>query len=349
MGRIFGFWRVAVMCVGAFVVAVTSGVGGRQVSPDVAVDDDDIGGVVATTSGAEAGVWVIAETRDLPTVFRRIVVTDDASTDRTAEIIREFHDPRIDLVVLDKNLGAVVALNASIRRSRGEFLCYLATDDFFLPGKIEKQVRYLKENPHVGAVFGMPKRIDQRGDRMPSDPLFSIPSWSSNFSRRKWLRQFFFHGNSLCHPTAMVRRSVYDQVGLFDARLWQLPDLDLWVRICAKFEIDILADELTAFRVLDGAQNVSAPRADSVLRTAFEFFQILKHYKYLTPDFAREIFGEDRVSVTPRLADAIEAAATLAEAGEAFGDPLGSGAVLVTGSVVTVGEARAILVREPKR
>jgi dihydrofolate synthase/folylpolyglutamate synthase len=63
---------------------------------------------------------------------------------------------------------------------------------------------------------------------------------------------------------------------------------------------------------------------------------------------AREIFTEDRVSVTPRLADAIEAAATLAEAGEAFGDPLGSGAVLVTGSVVTVGEARALLVR-PER
>jgi dihydrofolate synthase / folylpolyglutamate synthase len=63
---------------------------------------------------------------------------------------------------------------------------------------------------------------------------------------------------------------------------------------------------------------------------------------------AREIFDEDRVSVTPRLSDAIEAAATLAEAGEAFGDPLGSGAVLVTGSVVTVGEARSLLVR-PER
>ena len=58
---------------------------------------------------------------------------------------------------------------------------------------------------------------------------------------------------------------------------------------------------------------------------------------------AIEIFGEDRVSVAPRLADAIDQAATLAEAGEAFGDPLGSGAVLVTGSVVTVGEARTLL------
>jgi dihydrofolate synthase / folylpolyglutamate synthase len=58
---------------------------------------------------------------------------------------------------------------------------------------------------------------------------------------------------------------------------------------------------------------------------------------------AREIFGEDRVSVAPRLTDAIDQAAALAEAGDAFGDPLGAGAVLVTGSVVTVGEARALV------
>ncbi len=60
-------------------------------------------------------------------------------------------------------------------------------------------------------------------------------------------------------------------------------------------------------------------------------------------EVAREIYGEDRVSVIPRLADALDAAAALAEAGEAFGDPLGSGAVLVTGSVITAGEARTLL------
>lgn len=58
---------------------------------------------------------------------------------------------------------------------------------------------------------------------------------------------------------------------------------------------------------------------------------------------ATEIFGEDRVSVVPDLADAIERAATLAEAGEAIQVSIGSGAVLVTGSVVTVGEARSLL------
>ena len=58
---------------------------------------------------------------------------------------------------------------------------------------------------------------------------------------------------------------------------------------------------------------------------------------------AAEIFGEDRVSVVPDLADAIDRAATLAEAGEAIDVSIGAGAVLVTGSVVTVGEARAML------
>ncbi len=60
-------------------------------------------------------------------------------------------------------------------------------------------------------------------------------------------------------------------------------------------------------------------------------------------EVALTVFDEDKVSVVPRLADALDAAAALAEAGEAFGDPLGSGAVLVTGSVVTAGEARTLL------
>ena len=58
---------------------------------------------------------------------------------------------------------------------------------------------------------------------------------------------------------------------------------------------------------------------------------------------AAETFGEDRVSVVPDLAEAIDRAATLAEAGAAVDVSIGAGAVLITGSVVTVGEARTML------
>jgi dihydrofolate synthase/folylpolyglutamate synthase len=64
---------------------------------------------------------------------------------------------------------------------------------------------------------------------------------------------------------------------------------------------------------------------------------------------AREVFGDDRVTVAPRLADALDEAITLAEAGESGGSSIGSGAVLVTGSVVTVGEARTMLRRRERR
>ena len=48
-----------------------------QQNAAVSIDNDDIGGVVTSAKGAEAGVWVIAETHDLPTRFAKMVVTDD--------------------------------------------------------------------------------------------------------------------------------------------------------------------------------------------------------------------------------------------------------------------------------
>ena len=62
----------------AAVIAIAAPAGAQQAAaPAVAIDNDDIGGVVRSASGPEAGVWVIAETRDLPVRYIKIVVTDD--------------------------------------------------------------------------------------------------------------------------------------------------------------------------------------------------------------------------------------------------------------------------------
>lgn len=63
-------------------------------------------------------------------------------------------------------------------------------------------------------------------------------------------------------------------------------------------------------------------------------------------ELAEDIFGEDRVHMTPRLDDALELAIGMAESAEGYEEALGSGGVLVTGSVVTVGEARVLLGHE---
>ena len=66
---------IACAAIMAASLIVVRGQAGGQAA--VAIDPDDIGGVVTGPKGAEAGVWVIAETTELPTPLRKIVVTDD--------------------------------------------------------------------------------------------------------------------------------------------------------------------------------------------------------------------------------------------------------------------------------
>jgi hypothetical protein len=70
-----------ILYLGTFVAVLLTvslaGLGARQNTAAVQIDNDDIGGVVTSAKGPEAGVWVIAETKELPTGFSRIVVTDD--------------------------------------------------------------------------------------------------------------------------------------------------------------------------------------------------------------------------------------------------------------------------------
>ncbi len=222
-----------------------------------------------------------------------IVVTDDGSTDGTANVIRGFTDPRIHLQVFDENRGISNAMNATIARARGEFIAILNSDDFALPGRLERQVAFLIANPEIGAVFGLPRIVDESGQPTKSFFDFTIPFSLPDFSRKSFLKFFFFHGNCLCAPTAMIRSAVYTQVGSYDPRLTNLQDLDMWVRVCTGHDIHVMREELTAYRIRADNRNMSAPRHDSILRSQFEFAQILKRYRAMNSSLVREIFADD--------------------------------------------------------
>ena len=65
------------ICISLFSILPVASSQAQQPANDVAIDNDDIGGVVNGPKGPEAGVWVIAETRDLPVRYIKTVVTDD--------------------------------------------------------------------------------------------------------------------------------------------------------------------------------------------------------------------------------------------------------------------------------
>lgn len=211
-----------------------------------------------------------------------LVITDDGSRDGTPDVIRRMTDPRIRLEVFPENRGACVAANDAITRARGEYIAVLNSDDFFLPGKLARQAEFLDAHPEVGAVFGLPRFVDERGAPFvnPSHAFTRLYT-SENRPRHAWLRHFFYERNCLCHPTVMLRRECYARAGLFDPLLMQLPDLDFWVRLCAAFEIHILPEPLTAFRILDREKNVSTPAPDRLARAAWEMAQVLERYAAL--------------------------------------------------------------------
>ena len=84
----------------------------------------------------------------------QVVVVDDASEDNTPEIVQRFKDSRIKYIRLPKNSGRpAVPRNIGILNSDGEVIAFLDSDDYFLPEKIEKQVRALTNSEEIGLVY----------------------------------------------------------------------------------------------------------------------------------------------------------------------------------------------------
>ena len=222
-----------------------------------------------------------------------IVVTDDGSQDRTPDEVRAIRDPRISVDVFPRNLGACIAMNACIKRAKGDYIAVLNSDDLFLPGKLEKQVAYLDANKRVGAVFTYPAFVDGSGKPLTDkDTYYKNTFYVENRNREQWLRHLFFRGNAFCHPSVLIRKRCYDEIGLYNPALAQVPDMEMWVRLLQRFEIHLIQEPLVALRIIENNMNASAPRQEVVVRVQWETRKILEQYLSLDSQTAERVFPE---------------------------------------------------------
>lgn len=222
-----------------------------------------------------------------------IIITDDGSSDNTIEEINKYSDPRIKLFVFNENQGACLAANNCIKNSKSEYIAMLSSDDVFITDKLEKQIRFLDDHRDYAAVFSYVQLINEEGNnyRDKKHPYYSIFE-QPNRTRYEWLKYFFYKGNCLCHPSMVIHAKCYDDVGYYDPRFAQLPDLDFWIRLCLKHNIFILPESLLKLRIRSDGVNVSSVRPDSLKRHFLEFYIILTNYlKIMT--------GEDLIKIFP--------------------------------------------------
>ena len=127
------------------------------------------------------------------------------------------------------------------------------------------------------------------------------------------LKIFLDSGNILIHPSALIKKSVYEEIGLYDNRLNQIPDFEYWVRMCCNgYTIKVLPEKLIKYRFRENELNTSnGNREDVSNRLIFEYQFLLKNYFNLKindiskifkiPDEYKDITEKDREFVIAQL------------------------------------------------
>jgi GT2 family glycosyltransferase len=208
-----------------------------------------------------------------------LIIWDDASTDDSWNIITSYTDKRIRSFKNETNQFIEYFRKAISEVAKGEYIAIHHSDDIWESDKLEKQVAFLDTNPQIGAVFSSALIIGEDGEPFENALHFYYKAFDQpNRTRHEWLNYFFYRGNALCHPSVLIRKTCYDECGLYRYGLAQSPDFDMWVRLCLKYDIHVLPEKLVRFRVRVNEMNSSGYRPETHIRSQFEFLQVLYNY-----------------------------------------------------------------------
>jgi glycosyltransferase involved in cell wall biosynthesis len=143
----------------------------------------------------------------------QIVISDDASKDKTVEIVKDYRSEGICLIEQSRNLGMHGNWNAVIRASSGKYVLKLDADDLIDPDYVEEQVRVLEACPEIVFAHSACRLIDVNGHFLGYER--SIHGSFIRDGLEEWPRYVFGpHAVNI----VMLRRSAYDQTGGYDER-----------------------------------------------------------------------------------------------------------------------------------
>lgn len=180
-----------------------------------------------------------------------LVIIDDNSTDDTAKIVCRFRDPRIRFLQNAVNLGPQENWNRCLSEARGRYFKLLPQDDLLSPECLTKQVAILDQDvaQRLALVFCARTIIDS-GDR-PIMARGLSEGRTGVINAQVLIRQCVRRGTNLIgEPGAvMFRRQLANSVGLFDASIPYVLDLDYWFRLLLNGDSYYSEEVLASFRV----------------------------------------------------------------------------------------------------
>lgn len=183
----------------------------------------------------------------------KIIVIDDGSTDNTNKLISEYikNSKVVVQLVKKQNGGLSSARNAGIRESTAEFVAFLDADDVWEKNKLEKQIGiYQKtEFKNLALVYCNYDVIDSNG-------IIKYKNYKAPLDKKRMRGMVFkklLERNQITSSGSgvLIKREIFNTVGLFDEKLRFAEDWDMWLRIAEKYEVDFVPETLVHIRKHD--------------------------------------------------------------------------------------------------
>lgn len=194
------------------------------------------------------------------------IIIDDGSVDDTkARVSKYLEDPRFEYH-FQENKGQTVAKNEGIKRAKGEYVCFLDSDNVWTLDKVDVQLKAFENLPEeCKIIYTEQLYIDGNGDPIHT-PV--IERFSGQISEELLFENF------VTFNTVMVKKECFDELGLMDENLKRSIDYELWLRFSTKYHFQYIANMTTYYRHWEGQMsNDKTARYDVSLQIMADFMQ----------------------------------------------------------------------------
>lgn len=153
------------------------------------------------------------------------LIVDDASTDDTRDIVRSYHDPRIQLICLDQNVGQTAALSIGLRKTTTPWIARMDADDYSAPTRLEEQMKALEADPSLRCVGTFAWTF--RDDPAVVDGVITTPIKDVDIKGT-------LVGSPIIHGSLLVSRDAMLDAGGYNDHYRYTNDIDLYDRLLPK-------------------------------------------------------------------------------------------------------------------
>ena len=182
--------------------------------------------------------------------YKRIelIILDDASKDKTLQIIKSFKDKRIRLFLNKKHLGLGPSRLKAIKKIKGDYVAISDADDYNSLKRIEKQLKILQSDKNISLVCSWVKLVD-----IQNHPIGEI---KLNLDTKE-IKETLFWKNILPHASIMYKKKLAKKVGWYSKKLEYSQDYDLSLKLLKNYKCHIIKEFLANARVRKDSMTAS--------------------------------------------------------------------------------------------